>query len=563
MISKNPIVSHLVELSYQHGVRHVVISPGSRNAPFTISFDEDERFTCYIIPDERAAAFFALGLAQYTNCITAICCTSGTAALNYAPAIAEAFYQRIPLLAITADRPEEWINQGIGQSINQVGIFDNFILKSHSLPSDQNRVQYAARLINEVLLYANDSIPGPVHLNVPLYEPLYEVTERPNISPRIITKLNFLHRVAEDEINRLSEKWNTSKKKLIVIASIAKDDALQKLISKLADDPSVVVLTETHGNLTDENFHPSIDRIIEGIYPEVLNEYTPDILITFGQNLISKKLKQLLFNMEINEHWHIDPQKDLLDTYHALTIQIDDTPLGFFRLFVPECSPVESEYRNIWNDLENKTQNQHFDFLENVEFSDFYCFNKILPALPGGTHLQMGNSASVRYIQLITQRYDIEYFGNRGTSGIDGCTSTAAGAAWLNNENLTVLITGDVSFLYDVNGLWHQYLSKNLRIIIINNKGGGIFRIIKGPSGTSQLEKYFESRHNQNARNIAETYGLEYFQAFNKESLSNELNNFFNEKNSASILEIFTPTEINDRVLKSYFQAINKALKDE
>ena len=118
MISKNPIVSHLVHLCYEHGVRHVIISPGSRNAPFTISFDEDPRFQTYIIPDERAAAFFALGLAQYTNTVTAICCTSGTAALNYGPALAEAYYQRIPMLAITSDRPEEWIDQGIGQSIS-------------------------------------------------------------------------------------------------------------------------------------------------------------------------------------------------------------------------------------------------------------------------------------------------------------------------------------------------------------------------------------------------------------------------------------------------------------
>lgn len=563
MVSKNIIVSHLVELCYQHGVRHVVLSPGSRNAPFTISFDEDKRFTTYIIPDERAAAFFALGLAQYTKSITAICCTSGTAALNYAPAIAEAFYQRIPLLAITADRPEEWINQGIGQSINQVDVFKNYILKAHSLPSDQTKHQYASRLINEVLLYANGSIKGPVHLNVPLYEPLYELVEKRSALPRVIEKVRFIHRVASEEILRLANIWNSKTKKLVVIAAIEKNSELQALISKLGEDPSVAVLTETHSNLTDDRFHPSIDRIIEGINDQTKAYFTPEVLITFGQNLISKKLKYWLTEMDIEEHWHIDPQTDVIDAYHSLSVQIDDNPLNFFNLFAPQAISINSEYQLKWEELEQATRKVHHEYLQTVPFSDFYCFSQIMNSLPSGTFLQMGNSASVRYIQLITQRFDIIYHGNRGVSGIDGCTSTAAGAAFLNNDALTCLISGDVSFFYDVNGLWHQYLSAKLRIIIINNRGGGIFRIIKGPSETKQLEKFFESRHHVDAENVARTYGLEYESVDNKEGLTEVLPRFFEEKNQAAILEIFTPTEVNDEVLKAYFMNIKKAFDHE
>jgi len=562
MISDNLIVSHLVELCHQHGVKHVVLSPGSRNAPFTISFTEDPRFQCYVIPDERAAAFFALGLAQYTNSITAICCTSGTASLNYAPAIAEAYYQRIPLLAITADRPKEWINQGIGQSINQIDIYKNYILKAHSLPSDQSKHNYASRLINEVLLYANGAIKGPVHLNVPLYEPLYNVVDRPSELPRKIEKVEFIHQVANEEIQRLSNIWNKAKKKLVVIASIEKDEKLQQLISTLADDPSVSILTETHGNLTDERFHPSIDRIIEGIPNEKIQAFTPDVLLTFGYNLISKKLKYLLFDMDIDQHWHIDPSTDIIDTFHSLTVQIDDQPSNFFPLFVPELKTVNSNYGSMWDNLEKQTREAHDTFLKQLSFSDFYCFDKIMEALPSGTFLQMGNSTSVRYIQLITQRYDIVYHGNRGVSGIDGCSSTAAGAAYLNTDHITCLISGDVSFLYDVNGLWHHYLSPKLRIIVINNRGGGIFRIIKGPSETKQLEKYFESRHEIQAKELASTYGLDYYSASNEESLKGVLNHYFDEKPNASILEIFTPTKENDVVLKSYFKHINKALQD-
>ena len=208
------------------------------------------------------------------------------------------------------------------------------------------------------------------------------------------------------------------------------------------------------------------------------------------------------------EHWHVDPATDLMDTFHALTTQIDDTPLGFFRLFVPEVQTAESTYREQWDVLEDKTRKAHQNFLTQLPFSDFYAYKEVMKAMPAGTFLQMGNSAAVRYVQLLTQRFDIVYHGNRGTSGIDGCTSTAAGAAYLNDTAFTCLVTGDVSFFYDVNGLWHQYLSPKLRIIIVNNAGGGIFRIIKGPSSTNQLEKFFESRHSTRAKNVAITYGL-------------------------------------------------------
>lgn len=562
MVSKNTIVSHLVELCYQHGIRHVVLSPGSRNAPFSISFNEDKRFTCYTIPDERAAAFFALGLAQYTGQMTAICCTSGTAALNYGPALAEAYYQRIPILAITADRPDEYIDQGIGQSIRQRQVFDSYILKSHHLPTDISLANYAARLINDVLLCGQGAVKGPVHLNVPLYEPLYETIEQRTSYPRVIRKVNFLHRVATDEIERLASKWNKASRKLILIGAIEKDEKLQELISALADDPSVVVLTETHGNLVDARFHESIDRIIEGILPDNEIAYTPDILLTFGQNLISKKIKVLLKRMDIEEHWNIDVQSELVDTFQALSLQIDDTPLGFFRLFVPQCTSKASNYQALWKKLEDATVQAHNQFLTDLAFSDFYCFSKIIPQLPSSSFLQMGNSTVVRYIQLLKQRSDIVYHGNRGTSGIDGCTATAAGAAWMNTEQITCLITGDISFFYDINGLWHPYLSNQLRIILINNRGGGIFRIIPGPATTNQLETSFEARHHTEAEHVAKTYGLNYSKATDKASLDLALQVFFQPSDTAQLLEIYTPTEINDQVLKDYFIQINKALQD-
>lgn len=557
MVSANPIVSDIVELCYQHGIRHVVLSPGSRNAPFSISFQEDERFTCYVIPDERAAAFFALGLAQKTEQMTAICCTSGTAVANYSPAIAEAYYQRIPILAITADRPEEWINQGIGQSINQVGIFNNFIRKSCQLPSDFSQRVFAARLVNEVLLCGQQNIKGPVHINVPLYEPLYDTVELPEVLPKVIQKISVPSSLSLESIEPLIHTFNQSSKKLILIGALDKNVKLQEQLDKLIDDPSVVVLTETHANLHHPRFHASIDRLIEGIDPDHLEAFTPDILITFGVNIISKKIKTLLLNMDIAHHWHIDVDPRIVDTYRSLSVSVETAPDQFFTTFLPHIKFAKSNFQNLWANREQITKKAHNSYINAAPFSDLKTFETILEVIPDHCFLQMGNSATVRYIQLFPPNQSITYHGNRGVSGIDGCTSTAAGAAWTELDNNTILISGDISFLYDVNGLFHNYLSPLFKIIIINNRGGGIFRFINGPNTTKQLESTFEARHHIHAEHVAKTYGLDYSSVDNLKDLIAVLPVFLGKSKRAQILEIFTPTEVNDVVLRQYFKTIH------
>lgn len=561
MVSANRIVTDIVEICHAHGVQYIVLSPGSRNAPFIITFQEDKRFECFIIPDERAAGFFALGLAQYTKSIVALCCTSGTAAVNYGPALAEAFYQRIPLVAITADRPKEWINQGIGQSLNQENLFSNYCLKSHSLPSDQSRHIYASRLVNEALLIANGEHKGPVHINVPLYEPLYETLPEPKYLPKIVKKAKLFSKVDEGEINSLAKVWNQAQRKLILISALEKDPVIQKSIDYLVKDPSVVVLSETHSNIYNAEIFSSIDRLLKGINEENLHQYTPDILITFGQNLISKRIKQWLLKMNIKEHWHLDSQQDLVDTYHSLTCKIDDSPAGFLNIFTPSCQYLASDYKDIWRQAELATMAQHKKYFSDIEYSDLSVFNFILKQIPPNSYLQMGNSSTVRYIQLFPQRPDLTYHGNRGVSGIDGCTSTAVGAALKNNSNLTVLISGDISFLYDINGLWNQYLSKNLRIIIVNNQGGGIFRFIPGPSSTGQLESSFEVRHQYNVKFLASTYNLDYIACHCTDELLNTLEDFFAQGEKAKILEVFTPAERNDLVLNNYFKSLANTIE--
>lgn len=550
-------IQSLVKICEAKGLKNVIISPGSRNAPLSIEFDENKSFHHFQITDERVAAFFAMGLAQRSNIASILSCTSGTAILNYAPAIAEAYYQRIPLIVLTADRPIQWIDQGAGQSMRQFNVYQNYILKSFQLPqriSTDQDLWYTERIVNEAINLAHGSVPGPVHINIPVEEPLYELSTIEH-TPKIIHAVETKRSLTHKSLSELQQIWKNSKKKLIICGMLPKDMEINEKINILAEDPSVVVLSESHSNVNGPKIYPCIDRLIESFDPDKLENYTPNLLITFGHAIISKKIKALLYRMKINVHWHIDSINDPNDTYRHLSHHIKMDPVDFLSTFNPSYTEKNSNYHQLFETKEQLCIRAHNNYLKNAPFSDLKAFSIILPRIPKNGMLQMGNSASVRYVQLFNQRTDISYYANRGVSGIEGCTSTACGAAY-NFENTTTLITGDLSFLYDSNGLWHNYINPKLRIIVINNQGGGIFRIIDGPSETTQLEKYFEAHHEMTAENNAIKYGLGYDSCSDIESLENSLETFFHASEKAKILEVFTPRLLNDKTLKDYFRYI-------
>ncbi len=552
-------VRSLVKICELKGLKNVVLSPGSRNAPFAIAFDENKGFEHFQITDEKVAAFFAMGLAQRSNVASIICCTSGTAALNYAPAIAEAYYQRIPLIIITADRPVQWIDQGAGQSMRQRDIYSNYILKSFQLPQTyhgKDDLWFAERIVNEAINLAHGAVHGPVHINVPLEEPLYgRSVEEPN--PKIIHAVETKRSLTPSSLASLQEIWSESPRKLIICGMLPKSAIINDKINDLSNDPSVVVFTESHSNVSGPQIFPCIDRLIESLDPGKIEEYTPDLLISFGHSIISKKIKALLQSMAIQTHWHIDAINMPNDTFQHLSHHIKMDPADFLSTFSPLKADDSSDFQSIYDDREKHCMDAHNDFLSIVPFSDLGAFGTILPLIPMNSMLQMGNSASVRYVQLFNQREDISYYANRGVSGIEGCTSTACGAAY-NFNGMTTLITGDLSFLYDSNGLWHKYISKDLRIIVINNQGGGIFRIIKGPSETNQLDRYFEAHHEMTSENNARKFGLQYESCDNHGDLLEIMIQFYEPAERAKILEVFTPRETNDAVLKDYFNYIKK-----
>lgn len=558
-------VQDLILIAYQKGIRHIVFSSGSRNAPLIIAFNEHKGFSTYSIHDERSAGFFALGIAQQLGETVALVCTSGSATLNYSPAIAEAYYQRIPLLVITADRPLEWIDQGEGQTMKQHKIYANFIKESYEIfqeTTHPDELWYNTRMFNEAITLCKIAPYGPVHVNLPLREPLYQKNYNFHENHvKIIVNISPSPSISDQDAEHLANIWNQSKRKMILTGVMPYDPELKGLLKKLSEDPSVVILTETTSNIYDESFINNIDRFIMSISKEEENKYKPDILLTIGSHVVSKKIKTLLRNWKPTEHWDVDESDKITDTYKSLTKHIKSEVKSFIIKLTDKRKISESDFADIYRQKETFVINRHDKFLNNVEWSDLKAYRTVCATLPEKLNIHMANSTAVRYVQLMHSREDIIYNSNRGVAGIDGCTSTAAGAALINNR-LTVLFTGDVAFLYDSNALWNKYLPERFRIIVFNNEGGNIFRYIPGPSDTEQLEDFFESHHTYKAQFIAKAFNINYYSAHNENELKLNLPDFFSvqENKRPALLEIFTPRLKNMEILRSYFQNLEKII---
>ncbi len=543
---KIPLAQSIIEIFRVKGIKNIVISPGSRNAPLTIGFVNNPDFTCYSIADERCAGFFALGLAQQTQLPTALVCTSGSAILNYYPAFAEAFYNQIPLIVVSADRPQSKVDIGDGQTIRQEDVFANHSWYNANLlekASEENdfKIQEA--------IYHSISKRGPVHINVPFEEPLYQTTNQLEIAPVYIYKNKLPTQV--ENLEKFATIWNASTKKMILVGECFPNFIDDKFTDILSNDDSVVVMTETISNWHHESFINNIDTIISPFSESEYIDFQPEILITFGGMIVSKRIKALLRKYKPKQHWHIDELR-AYDVFDCLSHHFVCHPNDFFAHLFPLVTMANSNYRLKAQAIKQLRAQKHVDYLATILFSDFKAFEIIFPSLPKNTMLQLGNSSTVRYAQLIDIDKSIDIFCNRGTSGIDGCTSTAIGAA-VASKKQTIFITGDVSFFYDSNALWNNYIPNNFKIIIINNGGGGIFRILPGHDETTVFNTFFETSHCLTAEHLAKMYGFNYCIASSVESLEKQLQ-FFYEVDQPAILEVFTPTKSNDIYLLDYFK---------
>jgi 2-succinyl-5-enolpyruvyl-6-hydroxy-3-cyclohexene-1-carboxylate synthase len=551
MYPKKELAQLLISACYQFKIETVVISPGSRNAPLTIGFSNHKDIETFSIVDERCAAFFALGIAQQTQKPVAILCTSGSALLNYYPAIAEAFYSNIPLVVISADRPKHLIDIGDGQTIRQENVFENHILFSANLIENPTFKIRNSQLIGEALQIATSN-QGPVHINIPFDEPLYETVS-------FLEDFHFPHiSMSSLENSRVdypffADIWNCSKKKIILVGVSFPDKKINELVNFYANDTSVLILTETTSNLHHKNVVDSIDQLIFSLDEYQFKDLQPEVLITFGGMIISKKIKQFLRLYQPKHHWNID-EKKAINTFFSLTEFIQQKPSDFFVKFNNSIQKVTSDYQQKWLSFRDEKRVKHQQYFDKISHSDFKAFGQIIETLPENSYVQISNSSIIRYAQLFSIKNTIKVFCNRGTSGIDGSTSTAIGAA-VAHSNQTIFITGDLSFFYDSNGLWNEYIPASFRIILINNSGGGIFKIIPGPS-TTNATKYFETPHCLTAEHLSKMYGFEYQKAYSIPTIKEQLDGFYEVSEKPKILEIFTPSAENDLILKNYFKYI-------
>ena len=544
MYPKKELAQIIIAACRQFEIQTVVISPGSRNAPLTIGFSNHKDFETLSIVDERCAAFFALGIAQQTLKPVALVCTSGSALLNYYPAIAEAYYSQIPLVIISADRPAHLIDIGDGQTIRQENVFKNHILYSANLKEFD--AENTIRILSKAFSLLRQ-VKGPIHINAPFNEPLYETVATMN-DFRFIAEESDLQDTIDYE--NLASQWNSAKKKMILVGVHSPNSALEILLDKVADDPSVLVFTETTSNLYNKRFVNSIDNLIFNLTEEEFTSLQPDILLTFGGMIVSKKIKKFLREYSPKEHWHVNELR-AFDTYQVLSKHLKIDSHSFFKHF---CELVDydnkSTYESTWTHYKQRIREKHNHYIKTAPYSDLKVFEQVLKVIPDFSEVQFSNSAIIRYSQLFEMNSTITVFCNRGTSGIDGSTSTALGAAYATQKP-TTLITGDLSFFYDSNALWNNYIPTDVRIVIINNSGGGIFKIIPGPKKSTAL-RYFETPHCLTAEHLCTMFGFEYSTAHNLKTLAEEVVGFYDKSDKPKVLEVFTPSDLNDLVLKEY-----------
>ena len=541
--SDKEIVKILIDNCKAIGIKHVVIAPGSRNAPLILSFAAYPNFTCYSIPDERSAAFYALGMARQLNQPVAIICTSGTAVLNLAPAIAEAYYQEIPLIVLTADRPPELIDQEDGQTIRQHLIFANHCKDSITLPAEVNSLNQdniksdIIKTLNLALTYPKQ----PVHINIPFTEPLYKTAVCQTEKEVLATKIP-IPQIKEPETEPFFQTLAQCETVVLLAGVGAKNQMLSNLINLLAKKTNIVVLAPATSNIKGNEVFTSVDLICQSINNTEAQSFSPDMLITLGGPMVSKAVKQFFRNNKPRYHFDIDVNPALVNTYNALTAKLVALPEQILSEMFKRNFTFSDSFKMLWKVRHNKVVTKLEDYVNYAGWSDLQVYDYIFQNISRPINLHLGNSTPVRYAELFPAHQNINYWCNRGTSGIDGCTSTTAGAA-IVSKTPHLLITGDISFVYDSNAFWNRHIPDNLKIIVINNGGGNIFKIIPGPATSDYLDNFFVTRQYANIQKICEAFKINYLMVNSMKTLEQKFPEFMNDTFYCTVLEIKTPED--------------------
>ncbi len=545
----------IAELCARQGIHQAIVCPGSRCAPLTMAFARHEEITCRTFSDERSAGFIALGIAQQLNMPAVLVCTSGSAAYNFAPAVAEAFFQEIPLLIFTADRPKEWIDQLDGQTIRQTNLYGVHVKKSYDLPEDYSHPDstwYINRVVNEAIALSQQFPKGPVHINVPLREPLYPAAgEKIKFTKKIkaVSSLRSEPGLSQHDEKELAQTLAGFTKVLLVAGQQDYREGNVKSIEKFCKTNKISLVGDIISNLHSLSGNVRYaDVFLAACGDSIKKSLQPDLLITIGKSVISKNLKLFLRNHAPQQHWHLQPSGLAADTFQSLTKVIPCESKKFFESLssAPSIDKFEIQkkdnYVQLWKAEEHRTLLSFQTYFSKNEFTELTSIKEILASLPERCNLHVANSMSVRYANLIgltEKNRGIHVYANRGTSGIDGCTSTTIGHT-LSSDVPNILITGDLAFFYDRNAFWNNYQVPNLRVIIINNQGGVIFNLIDGPENIPEQGTYFITEQKLSANPLCTEFGFDYLKVDSHKKLKASLKNLFNFDGRTKIMEVIS-----------------------
>lgn len=565
----------IAEICFRKNITQAVLCPGSRCAPLTLAFTRHPRITTKTFSDERSAGFIALGMAQATRSPVVIVCTSGTAAYNLAPAIAEAYFSQTPLIVITADRPAEWIAQHDGQTIFQNEIFGKHVKKFFQLPQDYEHPEGLwgiNRMVNEAVNLSVRSSAGPVHINAPFREPLYpsrddgEFAFSPEI--RIIEERLAFADLTEGDKERIRRDWGSFNNILMVAGQHFSDSGVVREATDFQQKHQVPLVHDIISNLHEvEGTVQHSDLFLGQATDELKETLRPDLLITFGQSLISKNLKIFLRRYPAKKHWHIQTCGPVADTFKNLTDVFFNTPETFLRYLnslnasAPAEARKQKDYQKLWQVEEGRMLRALDEFFQEPGLTELAVVKNLIEELPKNANLHLANSMSVRYanfIGLMKGKKGIQVFSNRGTSGIDGSSSTAVGHSFLSGRP-NFLITGDLAFFYDRNAFWHNYPLENLHILLLNNHGGLIFDVLEGPSSTPEAAEYFITRQKLNARKLCEEFGFKHLRPDHPRKVKDLLKDFLAFDGHTKIMELETDTSINKTLLENLKLKIKKS----
>ena len=550
-------VNILTALLVAHGIKDIVVCPGSRNAPLVHNFNECPKLTCHAVTDERSAAFFALGIRQQKGLPVAVCVTSGSALLNLLPGVAEAAYQQQGIIVISADRPEAWIGQLDGQTIPQPMALGTFVKKSVSLPEviDKEQRWLCNRLVNEALMESFSPESPSVHINVPISEPLFSFTTERLPEERKVERLHSFSTVLEKLHNALRSMIVFGQTPSVVPERVIK--ALQERF---------VVLYEPLS--TDSRELSFIDQMMFAIEGKE-EPYTPDCVVYFGGNTISKRLRHYLRNLP-SSTLHITVSEDgLLHDTSMNTRYVVQSPLFTAineiiegeRLNEEGSDTRRTQFLDLWNSLRCRIEERHKAF--SPEYSQMLVVKRFEETVvKENDTIYFANSMAIRLAAIYSQHH---VFCNRGINGIEGSMSVAVGAAKAleqeGKEGRVFCVIGDLSFFYDNNALWQQELPKNLRILLLNNGGGGIFRNLPGLDSSPASMKYVSASHSSSASGICLQNGVAYLRASDCDSLEESLR-ILSYSSSPTLLEAFSSQETDRNEYKKYYNNFKGLMKN-